>query len=614
MSRAPPPPKRNFKNRSLISANQPVPIVGTGFNVARSLQQSESNSSLALKAPRQKHVVEEDEEEMESEVASFVSDLHEILEMQPDVVIGEDVEIKGDFQYDGLLHLRGRFEGRLLTEGDVYVGPNGVLKTNLQNINRLYIDGGHVVGNFSVQQVGISGDSIVRGNISCRYLEIANDSKCIIEGHIYTHPLAPAIVPFPRERQQSAQSESSPAPSSSLPVPQPIVISPAPFSSSSAKVPQHEKSVANTSHVHSAPVSPLRETTEASIQAEEADVDEILTPAELALRAKQQAKERRKEAKRQQQDEALRQAHGLSPLSPSVPVADGSNEASAPQSDSTENVESNDIKLVSGHIGSLDEPTVAAASVPADPHPLDQSLDASGAWSDVGDIRSLASSPVKLHPENTDPRTIAAETTIPEGDTETDSSAGQHQSSVTATASSIMSPTEKQRRDQEEADKISHASHHSLPPSTVSSPVKINPSNSTDAIEQAPKDTIEATEATVEEAAVASVEGQDQAETEKAEAVEVPQQTGDATDAVATAGPADSHEDIHNPTDDGPEANVVVPTTDDLAPSAETENKDDGGPEAQSSEIPTGGDITTAAPIGGEGGEEEGWTMYRDRP
>lgn len=606
MSRAPPPPKRNFKNRSLISANQPVPIVGTGFNVARSLQQSESNSSLALKAPRQKHVVEEDEEEMESEVASFVSDLHEILEMQPDVVIGEDVEIKGDFQYDGLLHLRGRFEGRLLTEGDVYVGPNGVLKTNLQNINRLYIDGGHVVGNFSVQQVGISGDSIVRGNISCRYLEIANDSKCIIEGHIYTHPLAPAIVPFPRERQQSTQSESSPAPSSSLPVPQPIVISPAPLSSSSAKIPQHEKTVANTSHVHSAPVSPLRETTEASIQAEEADVDEILTPAELALRAKQQAKERRKEAKRQQQDEALRQAHGLSPLSPSVPVADGSNEASAPQSEGTQNVESNDIKLVSGHIGSLDEPTVAAASVPADPHPLDQSLDASGAWSDVGDIRSLASSPVKLHPENTDPRTVVAETTIPEGDTETDSSTGQHQSSITATASSIMSPTEKQRRNQEEADKISHANHHSLPPSTVSSPVKINPSNSTEAIAHAPNDAIEATEATVEDTAVASVEGQDQAEREKAEAVEIPQQTGDATDAVATAGPADSHGDIHNHTDVGPEANVVVPTTDDLAPTAETENKDDGSPEAQSSEIPTGGDITTAAPIGGEGGEEEG--------
>lgn len=608
MSRAPPPPKRNFKNRTLISTNQPMPIVGTGFNVARSLQQSESNSSLAPKAQRQKHVVEEEEEEMEPELASFVSDLHEILEMQPDVVIGEDVEIKGDFQYDGLLHLRGRFEGRLLTEGDVYVGPNGVLKANLQNINRLYIDGGHVVGNFSVQQVGISGDAIIRGNINCRYLEIANDSKCIIEGHVYTHPLAPAIVPFPRERQQSTKSESLPSLPSSLPVPQPIIINPAPLSSSSAKVPQQERTVANTAHVHSAPVSPLRETTEASIQAEEADVDEILTPAELALRAKQQAKERRKEAKRQQQDEALRQAHGLSQLSPSAPPADESRNDITQQPENAQDTESNDIKLVSGHIGSLDEDTVAAAAESSEPHPLNQSLDASGAWSDVGDIRSLAPSPVKLHPEHTDRSSASAETTIPEGDAETDTSAEQNHSSTAATTSLIMSPTENQRKEQEEADKMNNADHNSQSPSIVSSPVKINPSTSTDVINHAQNGHTDGAEAAVEESAVVSAKEQDEVEAGKIEAGGIPQETSDTKDAAAAE---DSNSHNHDNAEASSEAKVVAAEADHGVPP--TENEDDGSPEAQSSDIPAADHVTTTAPVGeGEGAGEEG-AVWRDR-
>lgn len=292
----------------------------------------------------------------------FVPTLHDILDEAPDVVIGEDVEIKGDFQFDGLLHLKGRFEGRLLSEGDVYLGPKAVLKSNLTHINRLIIDGGHVIGRISVQQLGIAGPAFVKGDISCKYLEV-NSDECTLLGKVYVHPNAPEVVEFPRER---------------LPVKEDVIPVAPP---SPAK-----------------PVGSPKETTEISTQAS-VDPDEILTPAELALRAKLEAKERRKEAKRNQQEEALRQSHGLAPLSPekesvvppeetsAVPSsnAEDSNSHAAEEptaaaadaaDDSTAHVNDSPIKLVSSDIG---QPENASPLASQQPSPVKGSVEASAA-------------------------------------------------------------------------------------------------------------------------------------------------------------------------------------------------------------------------------------------
>jgi cytoskeletal protein CcmA (bactofilin family) len=301
MSKIPVPPKRSYKNRvstqqapeiaSTTSTSRPAS--GSGFNGAKKLHDSAFDFDVVASRPPRimapKNVppkvysVDNQDLQLNDHESNFVQSLHDILDQAPDVVIGEDVEIKGDFQFDGLLHLYGRFEGRLLSEGDIYMGPKAVLKSNLQNINRLIVDGGHVIGRISVQQLGIAGSSFVKGDITCKYVEI-NSDDCTILGKLYVHPEAPNIVEFPRERL--SQKEDM------------IVVS------------------GSMKTVERSPSS-SKETIEVSIQA--ADPDEILTPAELALRAKLEAKERRKEAKRNQQDEALRQSHGLASLSAESP-------------------------------------------------------------------------------------------------------------------------------------------------------------------------------------------------------------------------------------------------------------------------------------------------------
>lgn len=362
MSKIPVPPKRSYKNRiSTQHAPEIVsnPVGGSGYMVARSMQDTAfdfdpinarppKNLTPKETSPKPHHDdrgrnnASSPQSEFEP---AFVPTLHDILDEAPDVVIGEDVEIKGDFQFDGLLHLKGRFEGRLLSEGDVYLGPKAVLKSNLTHINRLIIDGGHVIGRISVQQLGIAGPAFVKGDISCKYLEV-NSDECTLLGKVYVHPNAPEVVEFPRER---------------LPVKEDVVVPVAP--------PSPIK-----------PVDPPKETTEISTQAS-VDPDEILTPAELALRAKLEAKERRKEAKRQQQEEALRQSHGLAPLSPDK-------ESVVPPED-TKAVAPLNAEEVNNHVA--EEPPAAAADA-ADDSPA-----------------SVTDSPIKLvssdigQPENASP-------------------------------------------------------------------------------------------------------------------------------------------------------------------------------------------------------------------
>lgn len=390
MSKIPVPPKRSYKNRISTQHAPEIlsnPVGGSGYMVARSMQDTAfdfdpinarppKNLTPKETSPKPHHDDRgrNNASSPQSEFEPvFVPTLHDILDEAPDVVIGEDVEIKGDFQFDGLLHLKGRFEGRLLSEGDVYLGPKAVLKSNLTHINRLIIDGGHVIGRISVQQLGIAGPAFVKGDISCKYLEV-NSDECTLLGKVYVHPNAPEVVEFPRER---------------LPVKEDVIPVAPP---SPAK-----------------PVQPPKETTEISTQAS-VDPDEILTPAELALRAKLEAKERRKEAKRQQQEEALRQSHGLAPLSPekvsvvpheetnAVPssnaedtnsqvaeepmaaAADAAKEPTAAAADAaddtTAHVTDSPIKLVSSDIG---QPENASPLASQQPSPVKSSVDTNAA-------------------------------------------------------------------------------------------------------------------------------------------------------------------------------------------------------------------------------------------
>lgn len=147
-----PPSRRNSLNTASKSA---APIVGSGYNVPRALEETQrpSKKTPSVEAsepdylPPFKHYqpkdesqdgYDDDDDDAQYDFKTYDKSVFaELVVGKPDVVIGEDVEIRGDFQYDGLLQLLGRFEGKLLSSGDLYVGPKAVLKSNITSLQRV---------------------------------------------------------------------------------------------------------------------------------------------------------------------------------------------------------------------------------------------------------------------------------------------------------------------------------------------------------------------------------------------------------------------------------------------------------------------------------------------
>lgn len=237
---APIPPKRNYKNRlhsaiqqqQIESEPEPEPepqhdpeldprmaIAGAGHNVPRMLAEdsntrnndnnynnnnnsnSNNNNSEPSREKRKDKKPPKPINKYPQEVyLPYTSEIRNyLLSLSPDVVIGDGVEIKGNFQFDGLLRLDGRFQGSFLTDaGEVIVGSTGVLITDINhqhNISRLLIDGGHVFGHLKVNHIIICGKAIVKGDIECEILEIL-DSEAIICGNatVNPHALQPPII------------------------------------------------------------------------------------------------------------------------------------------------------------------------------------------------------------------------------------------------------------------------------------------------------------------------------------------------------------------------------------------------------------------------------------
>jgi cytoskeletal protein CcmA (bactofilin family) len=181
MSEAPIPPKRNYKNRTLNVSVSSGPIVGAGLNVARALNVPSNNQG--------DHEEEDVDEEEEEEEAAF----NALLETNPDVTIGEEVEIKGKFQFDGLLRLDGKFQGSFLTKGDIIVGPTGILLADITTVKRLFVDGGQVYGRIHVSQVVVRGKAKLQGEITCQSMQVLG-TEATIMGRVNIHPKAPNLM------------------------------------------------------------------------------------------------------------------------------------------------------------------------------------------------------------------------------------------------------------------------------------------------------------------------------------------------------------------------------------------------------------------------------------
>ena len=108
------------------------------------------------------------------------------LEMEePETVLGEGISIKGELEFQRFLRVDGEFEGNLLSDGKIVVGPTGVVRANIE-LNEAVIEG-RVEGNIVVRgRCELRGDAVVIGNITAKLLSV--DEGVSIRGEVNITP------------------------------------------------------------------------------------------------------------------------------------------------------------------------------------------------------------------------------------------------------------------------------------------------------------------------------------------------------------------------------------------------------------------------------------------
>lgn len=108
-----------------------------------------------------------------------------LKEEVPETTLGEGVTFRGELTFERLLRIDGTFEGELLSQGKVIVGPKGKVQANL-NLREAIIEG-EVKGNITVQEkLELRGEAAVYGDITAKTLSV--DEGVTIEGVVRVFP------------------------------------------------------------------------------------------------------------------------------------------------------------------------------------------------------------------------------------------------------------------------------------------------------------------------------------------------------------------------------------------------------------------------------------------
>jgi cytoskeletal protein CcmA (bactofilin family) len=114
-------------------------------------------------------------------------------EEMPETTLGAGVTFRGQLSFERFLRIDGSFEGELLSQGKVSVGPTGKVKANL-NLREAIIEG-VVEGNITVQEkLELRGEASVTGDIRAKSLCV--DEGVTITGLVIVTPKAdPSATP-----------------------------------------------------------------------------------------------------------------------------------------------------------------------------------------------------------------------------------------------------------------------------------------------------------------------------------------------------------------------------------------------------------------------------------
>ncbi len=113
-------------------------------------------------------------------------------EETPETTIGRGVSIKGELQFERLIRIDGTFEGNLVSDGKLIVGPSGIVKSNI--ILTEAIVEGRVEGNLLVKgRLELRGEAQVKGDITAKSLSV--DEGVSIIGEVRVTPFTESMDP-----------------------------------------------------------------------------------------------------------------------------------------------------------------------------------------------------------------------------------------------------------------------------------------------------------------------------------------------------------------------------------------------------------------------------------
>lgn len=99
--------------------------------------------------------------------------------------------MKGELSFDQLLRIDGKFEGKLVSTGNLIVGDQGALIGDVEGMNELYCEG-KIIGNINVKRLELKSSGFIYGDVCAVKAQL--DEGCIVVGSMNLNPHAPDFV------------------------------------------------------------------------------------------------------------------------------------------------------------------------------------------------------------------------------------------------------------------------------------------------------------------------------------------------------------------------------------------------------------------------------------
>lgn len=103
---------------------------------------------------------------------------------EPETTLGQGVVFKGTLNFSRLLRIDGHFEGDLISDGKLVVGPTGVVRSNVR-LTEAVIEG-ELEGNIEARErIELRGEAKVRGDVKARSISV--DEGVTLIGNVKVH-------------------------------------------------------------------------------------------------------------------------------------------------------------------------------------------------------------------------------------------------------------------------------------------------------------------------------------------------------------------------------------------------------------------------------------------